>query len=251
MTPIQGDWTISSIGLPPAVLRKIYFDNARKLLARSLPLPRLRARHISQDLELNGRLEHPLWRTAQPVWLEQSAHSGAVRPELSTAVRALWSEKHLYLAYRCPFTKLTVFTPPQFDQKRCGSGQDGANLWDRDVVEAFIATNPEMPERYAEFEVAPTNERLDLLVLGRGRREVTWTSQFQSAVNVDHKAKVWVCELRIPLAALSSTKPERGTLWRLNLFRCDRANRAGLAWSPTLSGTFHVPERFGALECAE
>ena len=39
MTPIQGDWTISSIGLPVPVLRKIYFDNARRLLGRSLPLP--------------------------------------------------------------------------------------------------------------------------------------------------------------------------------------------------------------------
>ena len=39
MTPIQGDWTISSIGLPASVLRKIYFDNARQLLARSLPAP--------------------------------------------------------------------------------------------------------------------------------------------------------------------------------------------------------------------
>jgi len=37
MTPIQGRWTISGIGLPATVLRKIYFDNARRLLARSLP----------------------------------------------------------------------------------------------------------------------------------------------------------------------------------------------------------------------
>ncbi len=37
MTPIQGDWTISAIGLPASVLKKIYFENARKLLARSLP----------------------------------------------------------------------------------------------------------------------------------------------------------------------------------------------------------------------
>jgi predicted TIM-barrel fold metal-dependent hydrolase len=37
MTPIQGNWTISGIGLPAGVLRKIYFENARKLLARSLP----------------------------------------------------------------------------------------------------------------------------------------------------------------------------------------------------------------------
>jgi hypothetical protein len=251
MTPIQGDWTISSIGLPPSVLRKIYCDNARTLLARSLPLPVLRARRISQDLELSGRLEHPLWQTAQPVWLEQSARNGAVRPELSTRVRALWSDKYLYLAYQCPFTKLTVFTPPQFEQKRCGSGQEGTNLWDRDVVEAFIATDPENPGRYAEFEVAPTNERLDLLIPSRGRRDLEWTSQFESAVKVDQKTKGWVCELRIPLTALSNAKPARGTRWRMNLFRCDRANSAGLAWSPSLSGTFHVPERFGTLEFVE
>jgi predicted TIM-barrel fold metal-dependent hydrolase len=37
MTPIQGNWTISGIGLPADVLRKVYFENARRLLARSLP----------------------------------------------------------------------------------------------------------------------------------------------------------------------------------------------------------------------
>ena len=46
MTPIQGDWKIDGIGLPPEVLRKIYFDNARKLLVRRLPLPRLMAKRI-------------------------------------------------------------------------------------------------------------------------------------------------------------------------------------------------------------
>lgn len=36
MTPIQGHWTISGIGLPSSVLRKVYFENAERLLARSL-----------------------------------------------------------------------------------------------------------------------------------------------------------------------------------------------------------------------
>jgi predicted TIM-barrel fold metal-dependent hydrolase len=36
MTPIQGDWTISGIGLPREALAKIYFQNAKRLLARSL-----------------------------------------------------------------------------------------------------------------------------------------------------------------------------------------------------------------------
>ncbi len=32
-TPIQGDWKIDGIGLPPEVLRKVYGDNARRLLS--------------------------------------------------------------------------------------------------------------------------------------------------------------------------------------------------------------------------
>ena len=95
MTPIQGDWTISSIGLPAPVLRKIYFDNARKLLAQSLPVPTLRARRISQDFELSGNLDHALWQTAPAVQIDQVALDGQVRPEMTTLVRALWSDKLL------------------------------------------------------------------------------------------------------------------------------------------------------------
>lgn len=39
MTPIQGDWTISAIGLSPEVLRKVYFDNAGSCLRRSCRNP--------------------------------------------------------------------------------------------------------------------------------------------------------------------------------------------------------------------
>jgi predicted TIM-barrel fold metal-dependent hydrolase len=41
MTPIQGDWTISAVHLPPDVLKKIYFENAERLLAK--PLAKLRS----------------------------------------------------------------------------------------------------------------------------------------------------------------------------------------------------------------
>jgi predicted TIM-barrel fold metal-dependent hydrolase len=41
MTPIQGDWTISAVHLPAEVLRKVYFENAERLLAKALA----RSRH--------------------------------------------------------------------------------------------------------------------------------------------------------------------------------------------------------------
>jgi predicted TIM-barrel fold metal-dependent hydrolase len=249
MTPIQGDWTISSIGLPAPVLRKIYFDNARQLLVRSLPVPVLPARRISQDFAIDGSGRNPLWATAPAGCLDQQARDGKVRPELTTSVRALRSAQFLYLAWTCPFTRLTVF-PPQFDQERAKPEEDGASLWDRDVVEAFIGVDPQNPGRYAEFEVAPTNEHLDVL-LDLPRKDFAWSSGFESRVNVDKKAKRWTCEVRIPLKSLAEKAPGPGTEWRMNLFRCDRANHAGLAWRPVLRGTFHTPDRFGVLQFVE
>jgi hypothetical protein len=251
MTPIQGDWTISSIGLPDSVLRKVYFDNGRKLLARSLPRPILKARRISQDFELDGCLGSPLWQTAACAILDQSSSDGTVRPELSTSVRALWSEKYLYLAYECPFTRLTVFDPPQSERKRVDPANGNASLWDRDVVEAFIGSDSANPLRYAEFEVAPTNERLDLMITNLPEKDFAWNSKFESKAKVNREMQKWACEMRMPLESLSSVPPSLGTRWPLNLYRCDRANNAFLALCPTLTGTFHAPERFAVLEFEE
>jgi predicted TIM-barrel fold metal-dependent hydrolase len=238
MTPIQGDWTISAIGLPAPVLRKIYFDNARKLLGHSLPAPVLKASRIENDFQPKEGLGGGRWSTASPVRMEYQSANGAAKPEVSTEVRALWSSQFLYLRYDSPYTKLTVFedTPAK---ERLG-------LWDRDVVEAFIGTDLRHPNRYTEFEIAPTNEKLDLK-LDLPQRDFEWSSGFESAVHIDHQGHRWVTVMRIPLSQLSAAAPLSGERWRINLYRCDRANGAFLAWNPTLQGSFHAPERFGEL----
>ena len=237
MTPIQGDWTISGIGLPANVLRKIYFDNARKLLARSLPTPVLKARRVERDFQPDGDVSQRTWQSATPVTLEYESRTSAARPEMATTVRALWSEKFLYLAYDCPFTSLSVYQPAQ-TKERFG-------LWERDVVEAFIAPDARDVRHYTEYEVSPTNERLDVKI---PEKDFAWSSGFESATHVDEKAKRWTAELRIPLSALGGVKPRPGVAWRINLYRCDYANNAFLAFNPALTGTFHTPERFGILE---
>jgi hypothetical protein len=250
MTPIQGNWTISSIGLPVSVLRKIYFDNARQLLARSLPTPVLQARRTARDFTPDGDLTKTLWQTVAPIYMDAQGSDGVIRAGLSTTVRCLWSSNYLYLAYSCPFTDLTVFDPPQKEHKRYDSPQEGLNLWDRDVVEAFIGSDANNINHYAEFEVAPSNERLDLKV-SLPDKDFAWESHFESAVKVNREAKVWDCEMRIPMAALAGEIPVAGAKWRLNLYRCDRANKGSLAWNPPLKDSFHTPERFGILEFAE
>jgi hypothetical protein len=115
------------------------------------------------------------------------------------------------------------------------------------VVEVFLGTDLQNIRHYSEFELAPTNERLDVTIK-QPQKDFLWDSHFESAVTVDKKARRWHAELRIPMASLSDTLPAPGTKWRLNLFRSDRAQKAFLAWNPPLALTTHIPERFGVLE---
>lgn len=243
MTPIQGDWKISSIGLPAPVLRQIYFDNARKLLARSLPPPTVKAARIQDDFELDGFLSDPAWSNAHPAYVEYTSSNYQARPKLATPVRVLYSDRFLYFGWECPFTKLTVFDTPTVERERLG-------LWNRDVVEVFVGGDSKNINHYAEYEVAPTNERLDVLV-NLPEKSFAWDGRAQSVTRINRKGRIWSVEMRMPLELLSSAKPVPGTRWRLNLYRCDKANHASLAWSPTLTGSFHTPEKFGLLEFAE
>jgi hypothetical protein len=241
MTPIQGDWKISSIGLPSSVLRKVYFDNARRLLAPSLPLPTLRAARIENDFLPDADLSKPVWASAKPARLEYLMKDGSPRSELSTIARALWSNQYLYMSFDCPFTKLTVF-----DDARAPEAGKRLGLWDRDVVEVFCGPDAAHPNHYGEFEVAPTNERLDVMV-DLPAKNFGWDSKFASATKVNEATHHWTAEFRIPLASLAAA-PKPGDQWRINLFRSDRADGAFLAWNPTLTNTTHTPEKFGVLE---
>lgn len=240
MTPIQGDWTISSIHLPPDVCRKVYFDNARRLFARSIPLPVVEAARIRRDFTPDGVPDEPEWAGARPVRIEYQSGDGRARPELSTCLRALWSDTWLYLSFECPFTELSVFRPAQKEERY--------GLWERDVVEAFLCADPSQPSRYTEYQWAPSGESLDLR-LNLPDRDFEWSSGMESAVAVDAENRIWRVEVRIPLAAATggSAPPAPGARWRANFYRHDHASRAGLALSPTLTGTFHAPERFGWL----
>src|SRR3981081_4321239 len=98
--------------------------------------------------------DHPEWNKAQPVeidryWSGESAPAGR-----HCEAGILWSSKalHLRLVGR-QAEPLVVSATPQTAKKTMG-------LWDRDVCEIFIAPDPNVVERYLEFEVAPTGERL-------------------------------------------------------------------------------------------
>jgi hypothetical protein len=210
------------------------------------PVPVIHVRQIQQDFEPDGDLAKPVWQHAVTVRMERSTTDGKPLPALASTVRALWTTSHLYLAFECPFTRLTVFADSQPGRERIGK-QPGDHLWNRDVVEVFLNTDSAKPRVYAELQVSPKNEFFDQII-GGGRGAANWNSGVKSAVRVDEACRVWRVELRVPLKSLGKLPVKPGTQWRGNFCRKDHAHDALLAWRPTLKPTFHVPARFGVLE---
>jgi cellulose/xylan binding protein with CBM9 domain len=192
-----------------------------------------------------GDFESDVWERCEPVTI---AHlwSGAPAPlERQAEARICWSEEALHVRFVCnQHEPLVVSAQPQTDRKTLG-------LWDRDVCEIFVAPDPARPQRYFEFEAAPTSEWVDLgiLVTPEGR-ETDW--EYRSGM----KAAASVSERRLEIGiaipwSASIPKPDRGDLWLVNLFRCvgPEAPERYLAWRPTHAPepAFHVPEAFGPL----
>ena len=121
-------------------------------------------------------------------------------------------------------------------------------LWEEDVVEVFIDPFGDL-DCYFEFEINPLNTVLDVFIRrlrGGLRKDFSWNCEgLRTATGL--LAYGWVAGLAIPFKGLGECNLSR---WRINFCRIERPKdqpRELSAWSPTLAGTFHLPERFGTL----
>jgi Carbohydrate family 9 binding domain-like len=193
-------------------------------------------------------LDNECWDECKPVQI-MSLWSGPEAPAPRHAeARVCWTNEAIGVRFIChQHEPLIASATPVTNKKTLG-------LWDRDVCEIFLAPDPAKPERYFEFEAAPTGEWVDLgILITPSGRETDW--DYASGMSTTAKVEPGqvTVGIRIPWSE-SIPKPWRGDEWRVNLFRCvslDPVMRY-LAWRPT--GTpepnFHVPEAFGVLRFA-
>ena len=202
----------------------------------------LKVTFVDKDLDIS-KPDDPAWDAAEPVTVK-TYWSGENAPasRLFTA-QLLWSKTALYVRFTAKQDEpLVVADKPDVSKKSMG-------LWDRDVCEIFIAPNSETPNKYFEFEVAPTGEWIDLGIEVLPDKRVTdwdYHSGMRSSVRVV-KGEIQMA-LRVEWKALGAA-PTDGDRWRGNLFRCigKDPNRGYLAWQPTMTKepAFHVPDKFG------
>jgi hypothetical protein len=205
---------------------------------------------ITQDFVPDGNLEKPVWRGASWVKVDHDAFNPVTFPQSAMDIAALWTPQYVYFAYRCKYTTLNVFEGGD-------PSKDFWTLWDRDVVEVFLNPQPGHMRHYYEFEVAPNNLWIDLEIdLDKTPfGDAKWNSGYQHATIIDTANHVWTCEMRIPVAALTGSKPlEANTEWRINFFRADGlgddTKRRFLSWSLVHNDTnsFHAPWSFGRIK---
>jgi Carbohydrate family 9 binding domain-like len=207
----------------------------------------IQARYSDLDLAAHD-YDHPEWIKAQSVEITHYWSGEEAPVSRHAEARILWSEKSLGVRFVCNQNEpLVVSSDPQLDKKTIG-------LWYRDVCEIFMAPNEAEPNRYFEFEAAPTGEWLDLGIrLEPAGRETDW--EFDSGMTAAARFsddQLTVC-MRIPWSE-SIPRPQAGEKWRINLFRCvGTGEQRHLAWQPTYTEepSFHVPEAFGVLKFAK
>jgi hypothetical protein len=201
---------------------------------------RVTAKYTTSKIILDGRLEEEIWNQTQTIRIEKIIKTGETVSALSTEVRLLWSADFLYISYVAPYRELVTFEPAIFEGKRVG-------LWDRDVVEVFINSDSNRINHYSEYEVAPTGEKIDLM-LDLPEKDFLWSSNFEAAVHLDTTAKIWTTKMRIPFSAFSVGELSVGMCWRINFYRNAITERVFLGWQPTMNDSAHKPEHFGTLE---
>ena len=202
------------------------------------------AKYITEAIAA-GQLDHEAWDDCEAVKIEHYWSGDPAPASRHAEARLCWSDEALHVRFVGEqHEPLVVAEDPVTDRKTLG-------LWDRDVCEIFVAPDPTHPERYFEFEAAPTGEWIDLgLVVKPTGRETDWdfhSGMEAAALVAPQSVKIGI---RIPWSDVIA-KPETGEVWLVNLFRCvgPEAPERYLAWRPTRTPepNYHVPEEFGVL----
>ena len=191
-------------------------------------------------------MDHHAWSGARAVHLTRYWSGEEAPPGRHAEARVVWTKSALCVRFVCRQSEPLIVSPaPQTEVKTQG-------LWERDVCEIFVAPEARVPERYFEFECAPTGEWLDLGIHQLpDARQTDWEFQSGMTVAAHCSARQIIIAMRIPWDAFGGHAPAEGERWRANLFRCvgEREGRGYLAWRPTRTPqpNFHVPQAFGWL----
>ena len=179
---------------------------------------------------LDGDLKDSAWAKAFPLSIGRML-DGSGNASQATEVRLLRDAKTLYLAFRCK--------EPQMDKLKGSSKGNDVPIWEDDSVEFFLS--PEGGRNYFQLGVNVAGGTYDGQV-----KDGSWNSGIKAAATRGNGE--FIIEAAVPLEKLTDSAkiPERW-LANFNRNRHTSGQLEEFAWSPTMSGDSHVPDKFGEL----
>lgn len=173
------------------------------------------------------------------------------RKDYRTEFKAVYSDTGLYFLFRCEDKKIS-----------CSFQKDGEDLYTEDVLELFLQPDDRHP-LYLEYELSPLGRELVLMVSHNGEAFYGWLPfHYKGERKVEHitwgtdgeiapgaLCDEWRAMLYLPFALFEGTVeryPEKGTVWRGNLFRIDYddGEASRYAYAPACGTAFHDFEKF-------
>jgi hypothetical protein len=227
-------------------------------------VPTLRAALVDAGtIEIDGRLDDPIWRHTGSTGPFVSSPDGRPRPEspVNAEAKVAWNAETLYVAFRVrDRNPVSPFSAADIDP----------HVWERSsAVELMIQPgDPGNNEHYYEIQVdvagaiwdtrfddynQPITGGPDPKTKRYGHQ--SWKSNLRKGIVIDERAGNYTVELAIPFASLPSPQatvpPRAGDTWRINLYSFRDGQRETMAWSPILGqGNFHKASRFGRITFA-
>ena len=200
--------------------------------------------YSKSDFALSADPDSQAWKSIKGVIAERGPR-GEMTSGHKTEVRSRWSDKNLYLLFICHFEQL-------YSKPNPSTTSETVRLWDWDVAETFIGSNFQDIKRYNEFQVSPHGEWVDLDIDRNPtppNHNLEWNSGYEVKARINEKDKVWYGEMRIPIDKIDTRKPQARQELRINFYRFQGPppDRKRIAWQPTNSDNYHVPEAFGLL----
>lgn len=181
--------------------------------------PVLQIKKIDKSLELTGKLDHPIWKLAEPIELTYEIRPGdnTQAPE-RTLVRALYDDKHIYFGFECYDKNPSQIRANITDRDR---------MFDDDYVIIVLDTYGDYQKGY-EFAVNPHGIKGDLLAT-MNNEDASLDLIWHSAASINENG--WTAEIAIPFTSLTFPDKEDQN-WVLGIVRnIPRSSRIQISWT--------------------
>lgn len=140
------------------------------------------------------------------------------------------------------------------------------DIWEYEVMEAFIYRGTDDPQTYLEYEVNPNNATYQAFIYNPTEKRAEGApfdhffvsdpagDGFTAETTLDRDAHTWVSDVRIPLALFNVNDGKaRGTEWRMQFLRTITSpetfpDQELGAWNPPDEANFHITKFMGKVK---